>query len=102
MAEYLSSRASKNFVNATIGSVEMLLTRQALKSLISIEKIRMALYPQESSFHATVPQIPVIYTDIITYNELSFLVRHIPKHKLLIIGGEINAHRRKDVVIYSV
>ena len=36
-------------------------------------------------------------TDIITfYDELSSLVRHIPKHNLLIIGGDMNAQISKD------
>ena len=35
-------------------------------------------------------------TDIITYNVLSFLVRHIPKHKVLIIDEGVNAHLGED------
>ena len=35
--------------------------------------------------------------DITTvYNELSLLVQHIPKHKVLIIGGEINQQIDKN------
>ena len=30
-------------------------------------------------------------TDIISYNELSFLVRRSPKHIILIVGGNMNA-----------
>ena len=36
-------------------------------------------------------------TDIISfYHELFFLVRHIPKHNVLIIGGAMNAQIGKD------
>ena len=36
--------------------------------------------------------------DIITvYNELSSLVRSIPKHKVLVIGGDMNAQIGKNV-----
>ena len=36
-------------------------------------------------------------TDIITfYNKLSFFVRHIPKHNILIIGGDMIAQIGKD------
>ena len=33
---------------------------------------------------------------IIIYNQLSFLVRHVPKHNVLIIGGDTYAHINKD------
>ena len=35
-------------------------------------------------------------TDIIFYNDPSFLVRHIPKHYILIIGGAMNSLIGKD------
>ena len=37
-------------------------------------------------------------TDLIAfYNELSFLVRRIPKHNVLVIGGDMNAQISKNV-----
>ena len=36
-------------------------------------------------------------TDITNfYNEISYLIRHISKHKVLIIGGNMNANIGKD------
>ena len=38
-------------------------------------------------------------TDLIVfYNELPSLVRSIPKHNVLIIGGDMNAHVGKNVI----
>ena len=33
---------------------------------------------------------------VIFYNELSFLVRNIPKHTVLVIGGDMNAEIGKN------
>ena len=35
-------------------------------------------------------------TDIPTYNRLSSLAQHIPKHNILIISGDMNAQIDKD------
>ena len=92
---FVSVSAWKNFVNAII---EMLLSLHALKSLNSIEKIRLKMIC--ATFNGN-PCIIIISCcsltngsdgmDMITfYNKLSSLIRHIPKHNVLIIGGDMN------------
>ena len=52
----------------------------------------MVTAAQQSS-HATVSLMSVMrQTSPTFYNELSSLVQHIPKHNVLIISGNTNAH----------
>ena len=82
----------------------MVIGSRALKSLNSIEKM------QPRTMVATIngnPRATIICysstniseeTDLITfYNELSSLVYSIPKHNVLLIGGDINAQIGKNV-----
>ena len=77
----------------------MLIGPRALKSLNSIEKIQLRM--MVATFNSN-PSATIIScysaanvseeTDLIAfYNELSSLVRSIPKYNGLIIGGEMNA-----------
>ena len=91
--------AWKNCVNATVGGVGILIGPRALKSLNSIEKIqpRMIVATFNGDPRATIiscysPTNVSEETEFITfYGELSSLVRSIPKHNVLIIGGDMNA-----------
>uniref|UniRef100_A0A0L8IFX9 Endonuclease/exonuclease/phosphatase domain-containing protein n=1 Tax=Octopus bimaculoides TaxID=37653 RepID=A0A0L8IFX9_OCTBM len=68
----------------TIGGVGLFLSLYALKSLNSIEKITSRI---------TVAN----FNEVINfYNDLSSLVRFIPKHSILIIGGDMNAQLGHD------
>ena len=96
--------AWKNSVNATIGGVGMLIGPQALKSLNSIEKIhpRMMVVTLNGNPRAKIisyysPTNVSEETEIIAfYDELSCLVRSIPKHSVLVIGGDMNAQIGKN------
>ena len=94
-----TASAWKNSVRATIGGVGMLIGPQALKSLNSIEKIqpRMIVATFNGKPRATIiscycPTNVSEETELIAfYDELSSLVRSIPKHNVLVIGGDMNA-----------
>ena len=93
-------------VNAMIGGVGMLIIRlRALKSLNSIEKIqpRMMVATFNGNPSATIiscysPTNVSEETDLIAfYNKLSSFVHSISKHKVLIIGGDMNAQVGKNI-----
>ena len=91
--------AWKNSVNASVGGVGMLIGSRALKTLNSIERIqpRMMAATYNGNSKATIiscsnPTNVSEDTELVTfYDELSSLVRNIPKHNLLVIGGDMNA-----------
>ena len=91
--------AWKNSVNASVGGVGMLIGPRALKTLYSIERIqpRMMVATFNGNPKATIiscysPTNVSDETELVTfYEELSSLVRSIPKHNLLVIGGDMNA-----------
>ena len=91
--------AWKNSVNATVGGIGMLIGPRALKTLNSIERIKPRM--MTATFNGN-PRITIIScysptnvseeTELYAfYDELSSLVRSIPKHNLLVIGGDMNA-----------
>ena len=96
---FVSASAWKNTGNSTIGGVGMLLSPLALKSLNKIEKISPRIII--ATFHGN-PCTSVIscYSphnispedDVQEfYDTLSLIVRDVPKHNILIIGGDMNA-----------
>ena len=96
--------AWKNFVNASVGGVGMLIGPRALKTLKSIERIqpRMMAATFNGNTKATIiscysPTNVSEETELVTfYEELSSLVRSIPKRNLLVIGGDMNAQIGKN------
>ena len=96
--------AWKNSVNASVGGVGMLIGPRALKTLNSIERIqpRMMVATFNGNPKATIiscysPTNVSEETELVTfYEELSSLVRSIPKHNLLVIGGDMNAQIGKN------
>ena len=96
--------AWKNSVNATVGGVGMLIGPRALKILNSIERIepRMMAATFNGNPRATIiscysPTNVSEEAELVTfYDELSSLVRSIPKHNMLVIGGDINAQIGKN------
>ena len=86
--------AWKNSVNAAVGGVGLLIGPRALKTLNSIEKIqpRMMAATFNGNPRATIiscysPTNVSEETELVTfYDELSSLVRSIPKHNMLVIG----------------
>ena len=96
--------AWKNFVNATVGGVGMLIGPRALKTLNSIEIIKPRM--MTATFNGN-PRITIISCYSPTnvseeteldafYDELSSLVCSIPKHNILVIGGDMNAQIGKN------
>ena len=91
--------AWKNPVNAAVGGVGMFIGPRALKTLNSIEKIqpRMMAATFNGNHRATIiscysPTNVSEETELVTfYDELSSLVRSIPKQNMLVIGGDMNA-----------
>ena len=83
-----------------IVDVGMLFSPHALKLLNSIEKIQPRM--MVATFNGN-PSTTIIAcysstnandeTDLITYNVLSSLVHSIPKHNIVMIIGDMNAHR---------
>ena len=102
---FVSASAEKNSVNAAIGCVGMHIGPRALKSLNSVEKIqsRMVVTSFNDNPNATIISCYSCTniseeTDLIAfYNELSFLVRKIPKQNVLIIDEDMNAQIDKNV-----
>ena len=93
----------KDFVNATIGGVGMLIGPQALKSINSIDKIHPKMMvatfngnPRSTIISCYSPTNVSEETELVAfYNELSSLIRSIPKHNVHVIGGDMNAQIKK-------
>ena len=96
--------AWKNSVNASVGGVGMLIGPRALKTLNSIERIQPRMMattfngnPKATIISCYSPTNVSEETKLVTfYKELPSLIRSIPKHNLLVIGGDMNAQIRKN------
>ena len=90
--------AWKNSVNATVGGIVMLIGPRALKTLNSIERIQPRMMaatfngnPRETIISCYSPTNFSEETELVTFcDELSSLVRSIPKYNMLVIGGDMN------------
>ena len=84
--------------------VGMLIGPRALKTLNSIERIQPRMMaatfngnPKATIISCYSPTNVSEETELVTfYEELSSLVRSIPKHNLLVIGGDMNAQIGKN------
>ena len=96
--------AWKNSVNASVGGVGILLGPRALKTLKSIERIQPRMMaatfngnPKATIISCYSPTNVSEDNEIVTfYEDLSSLVRSLPKHNLLVIGGDMNAQKQKQ------
>ena len=96
--------AWKNSVNASVGGVGILLGPRALKTLNSIERIQRRMMaatfngnPKATIISCYSPTNVSEETELVTfYEELSSLVRSIPKHNLLVSGRDMNAQIGKN------
>ena len=96
--------AWKNSVNASVGGVGMLIGPRALKTLNSIERIQPRMMaatfngnPKATIISCYSPTNVSEDTELVTfYEELSSLLRSIPKHNLLVIGGDMNTQIGKN------
>ena len=57
----------------------------------------MATAKQQSSLVTALPMLVKKLTPIVFYDELSSLVRSIPKHNVFVINGDMNAQIGKNV-----
>ena len=102
---FVSASAWKNFVIPVIRGVGMLIGPPVLKLLNNIDKIqpKMMIVMFNDKAGTTIissnnPTNASDETDVDAfYNELSSLVRSIPKHNVLIIGGYTNALLSKSL-----
>ena len=100
----LHASATKNSTNGTIGGVGMLLSLRAQNALISVEVISSRTITATFSGNPRTTVIscysPTNVSDeqevIHFYDDLSSLIRAIPKHNLLILGGDFNAQLGVD------
>ena len=91
-------------VDATVGGVGILIGPRALKTLNSIERTqpRMLTATFNGNPRATIiscysPTNVSEETELVAfYDELSSLVCSIPKHNMLVIGGDMNAQIGKN------
>ena len=88
----------KNSVNASVGWVGMLIGPRALKTLNSIERIQPRMMAPTSNGNPKATIISCYSPTNVSEEteELSSLVRSIPKHSLLVIGGDMNAQIGKN------
>ena len=91
--------------NASIGGVGMLLSHKAANSLLKIEsispRIMIATFngnPKLALISCCSPTNVSTEEDALTfYTELMNVVHHVPKHNVLVIGGDMNAKIGNDV-----
>ena len=96
--------AWKNSVNVAVGGIGLRIGPRALKTLNSIEKIELRMMvatfngnPRATIISCYSPTNVSEETELVTfYDELSSLVRSIPKHSMLVIGGDMNAQIGKN------
>ena len=94
----------KNSVNARVGGVGILTGPRALKSLYSIERIQPRIMiatfngnPRATIISCNSPTSVSEENELIAlYDVLSSLVRSIPKHNVLVIGGDMKAQIGKN------
>ena len=100
----LTLSAWKNSINAATGGIGMLLSSQAYNTIASVEMISPRIMivhfqgnPQTSVISCYSPtNISDEQETEIFYTKLTCLTRQIPKHNVLIIGVDLNAHLGKD------
>ena len=96
--------AWENSVNAAVGGEGILIGPRALKTLNSIEKIQPRIMaatfngnPRATIISCYSPTNVSEETELVAfYDELSSLVRSVPKHNMLVIGGSMNAQIGKN------
>ena len=97
---FISASAWKNSIGATIGGVGKLLSPLAHKALTSIEEIEPRVLIASFNVNPKTTIISCYYSPTNSSDEdevthfyicLSSLVRQVPNHNVLIIGGVVNA-----------
>ena len=96
--------AWKNSVNAPVGGVGILIGPRALNTLNSIERIQLRMMvatfngnPRATIISCYSPTNVSEENELLAfYDELSSLVRSIPKHNVLVIGGDMTAQIGKN------
>ena len=94
----------ENSVNATVGGVGVHIGPRALKSLNIIERVQPRMMvatfngnPKATIISCYTPTNVSEETELVAfYDELSSLMRSIPKHNVLVIDGDMNAQIGKN------
>ena len=100
----ITSSATKNSGNSTIGGVSLLLSPLAIESLNSVEKISSRIVIASFNGNPALTVIacysPTNVSDeqhiIDFYDDLPPCVKSVPKHNILIIGSDLNAHLMEE------
>ena len=95
----ITTSSWKNATNSSIGGVGLLLSPTASSSLINIEKITPRIVVANFDGNPAVSIVSCYSPTNVSeelevsvfYDELSSLVRSIPKHNVLLIAGDLNA-----------
>ena len=100
----ITCSAWKNSMNAATGGIGILLNSRAYDKITSVEKINpriMAIHFEGNPMTTVISSYsPTNVTDEqeveLFYTDLTAFTRNIPKHNVLIIGGDFNAHLGYD------
>ena len=96
----ITCSAWKNSVNSSTGGIGMLISSTAYKALGSVEKISPRIMvatfngnPKTTVICCYSPTNVTDETEVENfYADLSSVTRQVPKHNILLIGGDFNAH----------
>ena len=103
----ITSSAWRNSMNAPIGGLGLLIDKGAENNLAEIskfhERILIATFNGNPALTIVVHYAPVEGSEFAEdhYNNLADAVRSVPKHHLLLVMGDFNAHIGKDVSKFS-
>ena len=101
---FISSSAWKNSINATIGGVGILISPRAMRCLNNIQKVSPRIIvasfqgnPCSTTISCYSPTNVSEEEQLVKfYDDLSSVMREIPKHNVLVICGDFKAHIGKN------
>ena len=104
---FITSSAWRNDVNAAVGGVGIMINKKASNVLSGVikrnERIIIATFEGNPKTTIIFHYAPVQGNDKTDqhYNQLSTAVKQVPKHNILIVLGDFNAHLDKNLAKYS-
>ena len=90
----MTASSWKNKSNSSIGGIGLLLSPSATKSLIIVEKISHRIITANFNGNPITTVVSCCSPTNVSefYNNMSSFTRYVPKHNVLIIAGDFNAH----------
>ena len=96
----MTASSWKNKSNSSIGGIGLLISPNATKSLINVEKISPIIITANFNGNPITTVVscysPTNVSDeddfTVFFNNMSLFTRYVPKHNVLIIAGDFNAH----------